>query len=50
MTQKAECQIRMGEVLGSMLTGITFWCWIPLFLHSKVSDTNIVIIANFMCL
>ena len=34
----------MAEVPGSMLTGVTFCCWILLFLHSEARDA---IIANF---
>ena len=37
----------MAEVLGSMLTGVAFCCWIFLFPHSKASDVKIAIIANF---
>ena len=33
---------------GSILTGITFCYWKFLFSHSKVSDANIGIIANFV--
>ena len=31
MAQGAECQIQVAEVLGSMLTGVTFYCWIFCF-------------------
>ena len=36
----------MAEILGSMLTGVTFYCWIFFFPHSKTSDANV---ANFVC-
>ena len=42
----AECQIQMTEVLGSMLTRITF-LWLDfLFSRSKASGVNIAIIVN----
>ena len=40
----------MAEVLGSVLTGVTFFCRFFLFSHSKASDANIAIIANFVSL
>ena len=50
MAQRAEHKTPMTEVRGLILTEITFFCWTFLFLHSKASDANIVIIANFVCL
>ena len=47
MAQIAEYQAQMAEVLGLMLTGVKFCCWIFLFSHSKASDANI---AKFVCL
>ena len=49
MALRAECQIQMAEVSGSMLTGVTFYSWIFLFLHihKKASEATI---ANFVCL
>ena len=49
MAQRAECQIQMTEVLGLILSGVTFCCWI-LFLDSKASYAYVVIITNFVCL
>ena len=40
----------MAEVVSSMLSGVTFYCWIFLFSRSKASDANIATIANFVCL
>ena len=37
----------MFEVPGSMLTRVTFCCWIFLFSCSEASDINIATIANF---
>ena len=31
MAQRAEHQIKVAEVLGSVLTGVTFYCWIFCF-------------------
>ena len=41
MAQRAEYQIQVAEVLGSMLTGVTFCCWIFCFHISEASDANI---------
>ena len=50
MAQRAKCQIQMAEVLGSVLTGVTFCCTIFLFSPSKASDANITNIVIFVCL
>ena len=45
MAQRAECQIQVADVLGSMVTGvylIDFFVFIK-----KTYDVNIAIIANF---
>ena len=47
MDQGAEYQIQVAEVPGSMLTGVTFYCWIFGFYIVKDFDANIAIIANF---
>ena len=45
MAQRVEYQIEMAEVLGSMLTGITFCCWI--FFHKvKPLMPTLAIIAK----
>ena len=31
MAQRVECQIQVGEVQGSMLTGVAFYCWVFCF-------------------
>ena len=38
---------RMLSLICSILTGVTFYCWIFLFLRCKASDANI---ANSVCL
>ena len=43
MVQREEHQIQMVEVPGSILTSVTFYCWIILFSRSTC-DANI---ANF---
>ena len=48
MAQRAEHQIQMAEILGSMLTGVTFCC--SIIFGFKSFDANIAIIANFVCL
>ena len=47
MAQIAEHQIQVSEVLGSILNGVTFYCWIVLFSRGKESHANIAINANF---
>ena len=47
MAQRAERQIQVAEVLGSMPSGVKFYCWIFLFSRSKAFDANNAIIANF---
>ena len=47
MAQRAEHQIQVAEVQGSMLTRVTFCCWLFLFSQGKASDANIAIIVNF---
>ena len=47
MAQKAEHRIQMAEVLVSMLTGVTFCCWMFLFSCSKASDLNNAINYQF---
>ena len=41
-------QIQMTEVLGSILTGARFCCWILLFSRSKAPDATFAIYANFV--
>ena len=46
MAQRAEHQIQVVEVLGSMLTAVKFCCW-NFFRHDEASDADIDIVANF---
>ena len=39
----------MAGFLSSMLNGVTFCCWLFLFLRSIASDTNIAIVASILC-
>ena len=46
IAQKREHWTWKAEFQGSILTGVTFYCWIFCF----ASDANIVSFANFVCL
>ena len=50
LTKKGECWNWNQRSRGSILTGVTFCYWNFLFSWSKVSDANIGIIANVVCL
>ena len=41
MAQTAEHQIQISEVLGSVLIGVAFCCWIVLFSRGKAFGANI---------
>ena len=50
LAQKGECWTwnqRLIRVLGSILSGVTFFTDFFLFSHSKASDAHIGIIPNF---
>ena len=46
MAQRAECQIQVAEILGSMITGVTFYCWIFCFHAVKPVMPTLLILAN----
>ena len=51
LVQKGECWTRdqrLCEAWALFPLGVTFCYWIFLFSHSKASDANIGIIANFV--
>ena len=48
MAQRAECQIQMAEVQGSMLTGVAICCWIFCF-HIVKPLMPILPLLPFLC-
>ena len=46
--QRGEHQIQMAEITVSILTGVTFYCYIFWFSCGEVPNVDIAIVANFL--